>query len=190
MATSTDIRAQIGSIDHRLAELEADAADLALDAVNGDADAASRVAEINREQGRLRADRRILETAYRTAQDREHAAKEAARAAEREKHLSAAREHAEALRAAAARADSLVDALREVMAGMDAHERAIRVELSAAGVTPPGAVPGRQGLSGHVLMMLKAMADAPTGRLRDQRCAADLAVVAWKFLETEAEEAA
>lgn len=190
-ASSGSIAAQITALDTTLFGWEKEAADISLDAVNGDADAAKRLAELNRQIEGARADRQVLERAQKTAFKREQAARETAQVEQRAKHLNAARKHAEALRAAAAKADQMITELRSALVEMDTHERAIRAELHRAGVTPPGAIRYRQGLAGHVLAVLKAMHDTPTGYLEDRRGAAKLASVAWAFLlETEAGEAA
>lgn len=88
----------------------------------------------------------------------------------------------------AQRVDDLITTLKALLPELDATDAAIWGGLRAARVTPPGAVVGRKGLSGHAIDCIHAFAQGRENFRHDKRSTADVAATAWDFLVHEAEK--
>jgi len=186
--TSAQIREKIAGLDVALADAESDFDKFAGEAVAGVDGAGKRAAEANAKIERLNVERRILERAADKAAKAEAAAAAAAEVEERAKALEAARQNVAKLLDTAQRVDDLIAALKALLPELDATEAAIWGSLRAARVTPPGAVVGRKGLSGHAIDCIHAFAQGRENFRHDKRSTADMAATAWGFLINEVEK--
>lgn len=180
--TPDAISAQISALNRELADLEDDAATLALAAAEGDEEAARKIARVNTKMAQMRADRSVLFLAREAAERREAQTDEAARASDRKLHLRAARDHAETVVKAAQDVDAIFDQFRAALDRLTAAELLTWKELGLAGARPTDAIIGRRGLSTHALEKLKAIGDRREIFRNDKRSIAEIAAVAWEFL--------
>lgn len=188
LPTSADLRDKIAALDVALADAESDFDRYAAEAVASVEGAGKRAAEANARIERLNVERRILERACETAARTEAEAAAAAEAEERAKALEAARQNVAKLLDRAQRVDDLIATLKALLPELDATEAAIWGGLRAARVTPPGAIVGRRGLSGHAIDCIHAFAQGRENFRHDKRSTADMATTAWDFLIHEAEK--
>lgn len=188
LPTSADLRDKIAALDVALADAESDFDRYAAEAVASVEGAGKRAAEANARIERLNVERRILERACETVARTEAEAAAAVEAEERAKALEAARQNVAKLLDRAQRVDDLITTLKALLPELDATEAAIWGGLRAARVTPPGAVVGRKGLSGHAIDCIHAFAQGRENFRHDKRSTADVAATAWDFLVHEAEK--
>lgn len=185
LPTSADLRDKLAALDVALADAETDFDMYAAEVVASVDGAGKRVAEANARVERLKVERRILERACEKAARTEAEAAAAAEAEERAKALEAARQNVAKLLDRAQRVDDLIATLKALLPELDATEAAIWGGLRAARVTPPGAIVGRRGLSGHAIDCIHAFAQGRENFRHDKRGTADMAATAWSFLTNE-----
>lgn len=185
LPTSAELRDKIAALDIALADAEADFDRHAAAAVAGEDGASKRAAEVNAKIERLNVERRILERACEKAARAEAQAEAEAERDEQAKALDAARNHVATLLDTAQRVDDLIASLKALLPELDATEMAIWDSLRAARVTPPNAIVGRRGLSGHAIDCIHAFAQGRENFRHDKRGTADMAATAWSFLTSE-----
>lgn len=187
--TSQNIEDQLAALDTHIAEHEAEAKKLALAAVSGDKDAATKLASANAEVKRASADRLVFEQALEAILAKEAEAKDGAQAAERAAALVDAKSHAGDIVKLAAKADDLIAKLRTVLADIDTSERSAHLAVRCSGVSNPGLV-GSNGLTEWALSRLDLHVRGAL--ITDKRSVEQIASSGWRFLlelendETEA----
>jgi len=187
---SRELRAKISALDATVQQWESEIDALVLRAVEGDADAAQALAQTNAKLEGARADRVILEKAYKQMLQAEAEAFAAAEAEAKTRYVAEARVNAERLLATARKADGLISELKAVLTDLTSAETDVWNSLRLAGVTPPGAIIGRKGISGHVVDILKACADGRENFRNDKRTTSEVVEIGWQFLIDNKDEAA
>lgn len=184
--TPAAIAGQIAALDATLADLERRCADLALAATEGDADAVAELAGLRADIELTKADRSILVAARRSAQEREAAQHDAARAEERAGHLADAKAAAGRLLASARRIDELIDAYRTEVAALVSAQAAVRFSYRAAGEPLHEARVGRANAEAHSAFLVQRVLDgsAEARQGRDKTMTA-LIETAWSELLIE-----
>lgn len=178
--TSHDIVGQIEALQTRLDELDAQADELSLAAVEGDKEAVKQLADIQAQITQAWADKRILATASKSAVRRESQERFAAGAAERAKAHEQAREIAGEIVSKAARVDALIAELRVLLPQIGALETEVWKQLRAAGQTPTGGFVGQRGLSVYATDTLNASFGPKYAQERKK--VEDIASAAWRYL--------
>lgn len=180
--TSAEILDKLAALDDVVADAENEFDRHAAAAVAGEPDAGRKAAEINARIERMGVDRLILTRALGRARQREAAAYEAEREAERALHMVAARENAGKLLDAAQRADDAITALLNALDDLGRIEGETRAAVRAAGAMPNDSIIGRHNIVGHALDVLRRRQkpDARNPWNRDR--VADVVRVGWRFL--------
>lgn len=183
--TPNEIAAQIDALDRSMTDLGNRAADLALAAAEGDADAAARLAQINAEIEAMRGDRFILTQACRAAEARAEIADEAEQARQRAAARDEAQGHVVRLLNAARRADAIVAELRAVAAEMADAEAAARDAARRAGGLLVDSRVGQRGAVAHAVGNLTKTATGAVKVNTPVRPCAEFVTVGWRDLIEE-----
>jgi hypothetical protein len=144
--TSIEIGARINAVRANIASLERQAANLALEAVGGNQEAATSIVDIRRDIDRARAELDTLRAAHRTAIEIESDERELERGARRAEHMEIARQRATDLLDAAERADAALATFKRAIGDIRANEPALWRALRAAEERVSDAIVGRVGL--------------------------------------------
>lgn len=183
--TSKSIAAQIAHLDETVRGFQLEADGLALDAVAGNAEAATELAELNARIAGAGADRVVLVAAQRKAAALEHEASEDAADAERADHLALARSHAASLVAAASSVDEAIAAYVAALARVVQEQSAVRKHVRLAG-DDLGSRTGRAEAGSYAGFLLARLADGTSIRRNDRTMAA-FVTNAWLQYLQEAE---
>ena len=164
--TSKTIAVQIADLDETVRGYQDQADGLSLDAVAGNAEAATELAKLNARIAGANADRVVLVSAHRAAVALEQEAREDAADAARKDNLALARSHAVSLVAAALSVDEAIAAYTAALARVVQEQSAIRKHVRLAG-DDLGSRTGRAGAESHAGFLIARLADGTSIRRND-----------------------
>lgn len=132
--TSAEVRAKLGALHNHRRGLEAEAFELSLAAVSGDASAIARTAEIRQQIAGLAADEAVLRSATAAAERHEAAQREMADEAKRKAALRRVENAARELISECARVDAAIEAVVAHISAIGHLQLELRSELRTAGI--------------------------------------------------------
>jgi hypothetical protein len=157
--TSDEIGARIDAVNVNIGRLERQAANLALEAVGGNQEAALSIVDIRRDIDRARVELDTLRAAHRTAVAIEADERELKRGARRAEHMEIARQRATDLLDAAERADAALATFKQAIADIRENEPALWQALRAAEKRVSTAIVGRIGLDQEAFGFVREFLD-------------------------------
>lgn len=178
-----EISERIEALDTKLRTLDDETATSALAAAEGDAVAASRLAEIMDERRLTAADREILVQARTAARWRSYAAADQANEETRAQHRADAVDHLRDLEKLAGEADRLIEQFQRLRAAINAKEDELRTSARGAGISINGPRLGMRGAAAHLSDSLKRFADGTVKSNTVPRSISDFVASGWVDLQ-------